>query len=160
MNSHRPPKNNPMKKFKYRLEALLRAKEHIEKEKQKQHAAALQQVYNQQRDLKRIDRHKGMTLSKQRRGMIGSMSIAEMLVYSRYILRLKRDVLAGSELLKALKETEQGKRQSLVEASKERKVYEKLKERRREQFNKNVQLQSTKENDEIALNSFRLKGGS
>jgi flagellar FliJ protein len=148
-----------MKKFKYRLEALLKAKEHIEKEKQKQHATALQQVHNQQQSLKRIDRYRKSTLYQQRRGMTGSMSVAEMLVYCRYILKLKRDTLAGGELLKALKETEQKKRQSLVEASKERKVYEKLKERRREQFNNDVSLQTTKENDEIALNSFRLKGG-
>jgi flagellar FliJ protein len=147
-----------MKKFKYRLETLLKAKEHIEKEKQKQHAAALQQVHNQQQDLKRIDQHRGTTLSQQRHGMTGSMSVAEMLVYCRYILKLKRDMLAGSELLNALQETEQGKRQTLVEASKERKVYEKLKERRHEQFNNDVRLQTTKENDEIALNSFRLKG--
>jgi flagellar FliJ protein len=147
-----------MKKFKYRLEALLRAKEHIEKERQKQHAAALQQVHNQQQDLKRIDQSKGTTISQQRRGMTGSMSVAEMLVYCRYILKLKRDMLAGGELLKALEETERKKRQSLVEASKERKVYEKLKEHRHEQFNDNVRLQTTKENDEIALNSFRLKG--
>lgn len=147
-----------MKKFKYRLEALLRAKEQIEKERQKQHATALQQVYNQQQDLKRIDQSTSTTISQQRRGMTGSMSVAEMLVYCRYILKLKRDMLAGGELLKALEETEQKKRQSLVKASKERKVYEKLKERRREQFNDDVRSQTTKENDEIALNSFRLKG--
>ena len=126
--------------------------------KQKQPAAALQQVHNQQQDLKRIDQHRGTTLSQQRRGMTGSMSVAEMLVYCRYILKLKRDMLAGGELLNALKETEQEKRQTLVKASKERKVHEKLKERRREQFNNDVRLQTTKENDEIALNSFRLKG--
>jgi len=150
---------SPMKKFKYRLEALLKAKEHIEKERQKQHAAALQQVNNQQQDMERIDQHRSTTLSQQRRGMTGSMSVAEMLVYCRYILKLKRDILAGGELLNALKETEQEKRQTLVKASKERKVYEKLKERRHEQFNNDVRLQTTKENDEIALNSFRLKGG-
>ncbi len=146
-----------MKKFKYRLEALLKAKEHIEKEKQKRHAAALQQVHNQQQALNRIEGHKVTTLSGQRRGMTGSMSMAEMLVYCRYILKLKRDMLAGGELLKALKKTEREERHSLVQASKERKVYEKLKERRREQFNNDVRLQTTKENDEIALNSFRLK---
>ncbi len=146
-----------MKKFKYRLESLLKAKEHIEKEKQKQHAGALQQVNNQQQALKQIDQNKTTTLSKQCNGMIGSMSVAEMLIYSRYILKLKRDMLAGSELLKALNKTEGEKREALVEASRERKVYEKLKERRHEQFNESVRLQTAKENDEIALNSYRLK---
>jgi len=148
-----------VKKFKYRLEDLLKAKEYIEKEKQKQHAAALQQVYNQQQDLNQIDQDKQTTLSRQRQGMTGSMSIAEMLVYSRYILKLKRDILAGGELLKVLNKAEQEKRQSLVKASKERKVYEKLKERRREQYENDVRVQITKENDEIAINSYRQKEG-
>jgi flagellar export protein FliJ len=89
--------------------------------------------------------------------MAGSLSLAEMLVYTRYIFKLKRDMLTGGEMLNALKKSEDEKRQLLVEASKERKIYQKLKERRREQFDHDVNMQSNKENDETALNSFRQK---
>jgi flagellar FliJ protein len=146
-----------MKKFKYRLQALLKAREHIEKERQKQHAAALHQVYNQQQTLSRIAQDKQDTLSGQRRVMTGSVSVAELLVYTRHILKLKREILAGRELLNVLQKDEGEKRRFLLEASKERKIYEKLKERQQEQFNYAVEQHATKENDEAALNSFRLK---
>lgn len=145
-----------MKKFRYRLQALLKAKEYIEKQKQKEHAAALQEVYDQELTLKQMAKGKKDILSRQRRGMTGSLSVAEMLIYTRHILKLKRDMLAGEELLNVLKKDEEERRRFLLEASKERKIYEKLKERRHEQFTKAVQLQATKENDETALNSFRL----
>ncbi len=146
-----------MKKFKYRLQTLLKAREQLEKERQKQHAAALHQVYNQQQTLRQIAKDKQDTFSGQRRGMTGSVSVAEMLVYTRHILKLKREMLAGRELLNILKKDEGEKRRSLMEASKEHKIYEKLKERQQEQFNYAVEQHATKENDEAALNSFRLK---
>lgn len=148
-----------MKKFKYRLQSLLKVKEHIEKEKQKDHALALQQVYNQEQSLRGISQEKKNTLTQQRRGMTESLSVAEMLIYTRYILKLKREMLAGGEMLNAFKKSEVEKCQLLLEASKERKIYQKLKERRQEQFNHDVNVQTTKENDETALNSFRLKKG-
>ncbi len=146
-----------MKKFKYRLEALLKVKEHIEKERQKEHSVALRQVYAQQQTLEQIDSQKRQTLTKQSSAMTGKMSVAEMLIYSRYILKLKKDGVIGRELLKALRKTEREKRERLLEASRERKKYEKLRERKQEQFNETVRLQSAKENDEIAINNFRLK---
>ncbi|HWR81828.1 MAG TPA: flagellar FliJ family protein [Candidatus Deferrimicrobium sp.] len=146
-----------MKKFKYRLEPLLKAKEHIEKEKQKQHALALNQVFSQQRELSHLDQRQQGTFELQRQNMCGSLSMADMLVYARYILKLKRELLAGRELLRALERTERGKLDALLEASKERKIYEKLKEHRQEQFYRLVESLATKETDEAALNSFRLK---
>ena len=93
-----------MKKFRYRLESLLKVKEHIEREKQKEHAGALSQVHQQQRQLNRIDRSKDTTLNGQRSGMLGRLSVAEMLICSRYLVKLKKDMLSGSELLKVLRQ--------------------------------------------------------
>ena len=88
-----------MKKFKYRLQALLRAKEHIEKERQKNHAVALQKVYNQADELDQIDNSRQENLLAQRSQMKHDFSVAEMLIYSRYLAKLKRQELAGNELL-------------------------------------------------------------
>jgi flagellar FliJ protein len=145
-----------MKKFRYRLQALLKVKEHVERERQKEHAQALQKVYNREQALNDILNDKEETLERQRRRMTAGLSIAEMLVYARHMLKLKRDLLAEKELLNVLRKDADGKRDILLKASKERKIHEKLKERRQEQHNNFVEQNTTKENDEIALNSFRL----
>lgn len=146
-----------MKKFKYRLQALLRVKEHIEKERQKVHAVALLKVNRQTDELDRIDDSRQTSLSAQRNQMTLHVSVAEMLVYSRYLARLKREQLAGNELLHVLEGEAEEKRIELVAASKDRKVLEKLKEKQSAKHHAEINQAMTKENDEIALISHRRK---
>ena len=145
-----------MKKFKYRLETLLKVKTQVEKEKQRQHALTLQKVYDQKNLLTQIDHTRQENMNRQRDYLIGSLSLAEMLIYSRYFLKLKRDTVAGREILIGLEKEEDKKRQDLVQASKERKIYDKLKEKQREKYNAVIELTEKKELDEVATNIYRL----
>ena len=146
-----------MKKFKYRLEALLKLKEHIEKEKQKDLATVRQRVLRQKQEIQQIERNHKQVLNGKRTKQSDKLSVAELLVYSRYLLKLKGDALNNRELLRGLQKTESEKRDLLLQAVKERKTYEKLKERQQEQFNKEVTTLEKKESDEIGLNSHRQK---
>jgi flagellar FliJ protein len=148
-----------MKKFRFRLQVLLKAKEHIEREKQKEHATALKQVYDQRRRQGEVSRHKLDTIDRQRHRLSDRLSVAGMLIHARYVNKLKRDLLAGDELLRAFQKMAGEKHQALLKASKERKVFEKLRDRRRRHFDEKVRMLTTKENDEIAINSFLLKEG-
>ena len=146
-----------MKKFKYRLEALLKVKEHIEKERQKEHAAALQRVQDQMQNLEAIDRNRQATFENQRNSQAGFLNVAEMLIYSRYLIKLKKDTLAGKEVLRALN-SEAGKtRTALLEATKEKKIYDKLKEKQHENYLEETHRMETKETDEIGVQSHRRK---
>jgi flagellar FliJ protein len=149
--------NITVKKFKYRLQALLKVKEHIEKERQKDHAVALQKVYQQNDELDRIDGSRQKNLSDQRDQMGLHVSVAEMLIYSRYLARLKREQLAGNELLNVLEGEAEGKRVELVAASKDRRILEKLKEMQSTKHRAEIDQVLIKENDEIALVSHRRK---
>lgn len=146
-----------MKKFQYRLQSILRIKEHIETERQKEFATAAQQVQNQTKSLQQINRLQSSTCDRQRRSTRKCISLAEMLVYTRYLVKLKRDRITGNEVLKALNQTVEEKRALLVVAAKERKIYQKLKEKRQEDFDKEVEADARKESDEIASNAFRQK---
>jgi len=146
-----------MKKFRYRLQALLKVKEHIEKEKQKDHAVALQHVHNQQDRIEKLGDDKTTTVERQRRAMTGSLSVAEMLVFGRYLLNLKKQQVAEEEILNAARKVEAGKREKLLQATKDRKIYDKHQEKQFEKYDKEVRLQETKESDETAGNSHRLK---
>ena len=146
-----------MKKFKYRLETYLKVKEHIEKQKQKDLATTTHKVMQQKNILKKITDQKSTTIEKKRKNCEGKISVLEMLIYSRFFLKLKKDNVAGLEVLRALNKTQEKKRLALLEASKDKKIYEKLKERDQEKFNKEIQEILQKESDEIGLNVFRLK---
>ncbi len=147
-----------MKKFKYRLEALLKLKDHIEKERQKEHALARANVDRQLTELEQIDQDRLTTVGKQRGRMTGGITVAEMLVYSRYLHKIKRDRAVGREMLRALEKEAEGKRLNLVEASKERKPYENLKERQIERYQQAAKALETKDNDETAITSYRRSG--
>jgi flagellar FliJ protein len=143
-----------MKKFKYRLESLLKIKEHIEKEKQKAHAYAMKRVQDQLAELDDIERTKMDTLEGQRVAMTGRISLAEALVYSRYIMKLKKDRVTGDGMLNAFEKAAEKKRGELVEASRERQIYEKLKEKLKERYIKEHALDERKQADETATTRF------
>jgi len=147
-----------MKRFKYRLQPLFNVKSHIERERQKEHALAVEKIMLQKEQLSQVDAQRESTLTKQRAGLLGRITITEMLVYSRYLLKLKRTTLAGIETLRGLKTNAEEKRQVLVEASKERQIYEKLKEHQQDRYNKESARQEQKETDEVAITGYRGGG--
>lgn len=146
-----------MKKFQYRLKALLKMTEFVEKEKQKKLAVSTKKIKNQKNLLTQIEKSRNDTCNIQRKRTENAFSVAELIVISRYIHKLKGDKMMGKELLKVLNEEEKNKRAELLEATKEKKKYEKIKEHQKGKYHKNIESMLIKEIDEIAINSYRLK---
>ncbi len=146
-----------MKKFAYRLEPVLKMKAHVEKQRQKEHAVAMQQVYIQQDKLESIAAEKQQTFESQRQRMTGPLRPHQLLVASRYLVKLKRDTLTGTELLRALEREAEVRRMRLVEATKQKKIHEKLKEKLQKKFVDEIETHEKKELDEIAVNGYRFR---
>ncbi len=146
-----------MKKFKYRLEPILNVKSHVEKERQKEHSVAVEKVMSQKDHLAQLDTNRESILERQRIRLSGRLSIAELLICSRYLLKLKRDSLAGVGLLRGLEKEAEAQHQALIKASRERQIYEKLKEKQLARFLKEVERLESKETDEIAANNQRRR---
>lgn len=138
------------KKFKFRLEPLLKLRKHREKERQKEHAEAQAKVYEQESSLQVMDRHRLSTLDTQRKRLTGSISVAETLICSRYLVKLKRDRLAGNELLHGLRKEEETRRDKLVVSARERKIFEMLREKQEKKHLDEIHKADRKELDEIA----------
>lgn len=145
-----------MKKFRYRLESLLKVKAHLEKEAQKEHAVAREKVLDQQERLGDIRKQRESTVGAQRSRLTGNLSVAGLLVCSRYLVKLKKDLLSGSEVLRGLEIETDKKRQELIDAARQREIYEKLKEKQRKDYYEEFNRVERKETDEIALNTHRL----
>ena len=147
-----------MKKFKYRFEPLLKVKSEIEKQKQKEFAQVKQKVNSQTQKIQQVDKNFDNSLNKQRQIQKNKISVAEMLVYGRYFVKLKKENLSNNEMLKALNVELEKTRKSLVESTTEKKKYEKLKENLLIRYKSDFTKAETKDNDEIASNNYSLKG--
>ncbi|MBD3258131.1 flagellar export protein FliJ [candidate division GN15 bacterium] len=143
------------KKFKYRFEPMLKVKEHKEKEKQKLLAQVTQEVVSQEQRLTSIDGKRESTIDYQRKRLAGKISVAETLLASRYMVRLKKERVAGEEFLEGLKRVEDERRQELLEAAKQRKIYEMLKEKQQERHRRKLEKAEQKDIDEIATTNYR-----
>jgi flagellar FliJ protein len=148
-----------VKKFRFRLEPLKKIKEHVEKQRQREHADAIHRVNAQQARLADLEQSRLSVMHHQREKQMTTPTVSpmELLTYSRYYLKLKRETLAGLELLRGLETEAEAKRHKLVDASRERKIYEKLKERQNAKFNQSTEMILNKDNDEIASNTFRYR---
>jgi flagellar protein FliJ len=139
-----------MKKFKFRLEPLLQIKAHIEREKQKHLALAARKVVDQETYLHELNRDRQAAQNEQRGYLSGTLNPNLLLNYSRYFLKLKKNELTGSEILKAFRIEREKKRRDLIEATKEKKIYEKLKEHKKDNYQKEMETIIQKEQDDIA----------
>ncbi len=149
-----------MKKFKYRLQPLLKVREYKEKEKQKELALALEKVVDQKRELEIILNNRSATVDDQRLRMSGHISVADLLVCSRFLTHLKKSSIAGREILRGLESEADKSRERLVEAAKDRKIYEKHKEKLKDKYFEEMKLIENKEMDEIASNICRRNSSS
>lgn len=144
-----------MKRYSYRLETLLKLKAYKERERQKEHAQALQNVVAQKDRLQQIDSHRKETLDFQRQSLAGPLTLSRLQSCSRYLVKLKSDTIAGRELLRGLETEAEKRRVRLIEASREREKFEKHKEKLQERHYSEAEALEAKENDETGLNSFR-----
>lgn len=149
-----------MKKFRFRLEPILRLKEHLEQEKQKAHAEALHRINDQEQRLVSIRADRGKKQSQLRQNLEGSLNISLLSSYNRYFVMLNRNELTGRELLRTFEKNADEKHRELVEATKQRRIYEKLKERHREKHRKAGELLERKEQDEISSQIHQYKKNS
>jgi flagellar FliJ protein len=145
------------KKFKFRFEPMLKVKEHREKERQRELAETLAKVHDQKAALRKLDTKRLDTMDHHRSKLVGRVSMAEALVCSRYLLRLKRERMAGNELLRGMEREAESRRQKLVEAARERKVYDLLKEKQATRHRHGLEKDEQKALDEVATNNFRRK---
>lgn len=149
-----------MKKFRFRLEPLLKLKAYKEKEEQKVLAAALQKVYSQEESLDNINDNRVNNQNGLRNFLSGCLDLARLSGYARYFMKLKQDEYLGREMLKVLQKNSEEKRLKLLEATKQRKIYEKLKEKKLEIYEREFKLADQKEQDEIGVQIARQKKDS
>lgn len=145
-----------MKKFRFRLEKVLRVKEIKEKAKMKEVATINRKIQNLNKELQEYNiRAADVTdkITKQRQGNTNSTDLKRSLAYAE-ILK-KQSITIEVNIKLAMHEIDK-KREDLMKINSEKNVIQKLKERKLEQFNKEMIAHEQHENDEISQRKSRI----
>ncbi|MBN1497247.1 MAG: flagellar export protein FliJ [Spirochaetes bacterium] len=147
-----------MKKFKFRLQTLLDIREARERAVQYELAkiVSLQNIEREkQAELRRqIDAQKELFGDKLKQGRY---SASEAILFERFIDVSLRAIGTAEDRIRSMEPQIQEVRSRLVEASRERRVVERLRERKRAQHAYEVNRELGKENDETNQRIFEMK---
>jgi flagellar FliJ protein len=143
-----------MPRFKYRFEKILTYRGHQEKQKQRELAEVRKLEQEQNGKLSGILTSRESTQVREIALLTGQLEPTLLTGYSRYYLKLKQLEVSGREALRQIGAEVEKRRQALVEATKHKKIYEKLRERHQARHTHEYNLAAQKENDEIGQQIF------
>jgi len=137
----------------FRLQRVLDVKIMVESQKQKVFALALSRLERAESDLKKIQSR--ITSFAGRMNTIGPSEVKEVSVRHEYLVSLRRRLEMKQEQIEQVKIELEKKRQALMQASQERKVIEKLKEKYDEMQAQELSYREQAMIDEVAAFGVR-----
>lgn len=140
-----------MAQFKFNLQTVLRQRELIEQERQRA-LAHVQRVYNDmEAELRRMDEvARGATQDLRDNHLIGSISVEYLAAHRRFSLGMQRKAVAHAARMAEVKKQVDAARAALIEAAKDRKAMEKLRDRRLEDWTEDQNRREAAATDEVA----------
>lgn len=148
-----------MKKFKFSLATVLDYKQQVLDALKGEHAAILAKVRAQEALLERIEeRYSAYNLEFRDRKLEG-LSIAEALLYENGLRALEREIRRETEVLHKLYQEEEAKRAEVVAAKQETASLEKLREKKLQSYNREVQKAEEHLIDEF-ISAARAQAGA
>ena len=128
-----------MKKFFFALDTVLNYKEQVLDGLKAEHARILAKVRECERAIERLEQEHFQCTQEFQHSRAAGMKISDIHTYENYLDALRLKILQKQELLVKLQTQEEAKRNEGVEAKKETSSIDKLKERKREEYEKEVQ---------------------
>ncbi len=149
----------PARTFKFRLQTVLEYKQKREEEEQRELARLKEVLAKEQRKLytlKHLQETRRDELSKKSER--GRLNVEELKMYHEQQKKLAREISAQQIRVQQAEGDVEIQRQKLLEATKEKKTYEKLKEKHLEVYQNEVNEEERKLLDEIATTKFDRVG--
>lgn len=144
-----------MKKFNFRLEKIRRYKEQLEQDKKMKFAAEQSRWIKERNTLENIIEKRNSYFSKYGVRKPGKLNIIQLLISKRFLDKLARDISEQAKIVAKAQENMNKAQIDLVEASRERKKYEKLKEKYKVLYNKETEREVNKELDEFGARTLK-----
>ena len=138
-----------MPRFSFRLQQYLGIKEQIEEQKELEYAKALRKVQEEKELLARLIEMRLAEIEALRTQINRRIDPITIRRYNNTIEKLKHNITAQRERLKAAEVFAENKRLELIEAMKERKAIEKVRENALEIHKEEEKAQEFKQIDEL-----------
>jgi len=143
-----------MNRFRFRFASVLRYREILEETKRRGFGAAMDHYRHEEARLKRIDGEiAGLEKLMERSGQ-GRISVQDLQNKYNYARVLDRERDAQERAMKAAEQEVEKRRRELVEAMKQKKIFERLRERDREIYEDEVRKEEQKMLDEFSVQRF------
>lgn len=130
-----------MKKFFFALDTVLSYKEQVLDGLKAEHARILAKVRECERAIEELEQLHRECTAKFREEKMNGIKISEIHTYENYLEALGLKIRQKYEQLEKLQKKEEAKRNEVVEAKKETSSIDKLKEKKRGEYDKEVQKQ-------------------
>lgn len=143
-----------MKRFQFRLETLLKFRKMEEEQAQIKLTEANIRLYKEQELLQQLQNQLTACLELLSREQTASPTIETLKTFSYYIDKTKRDIVGQQEQIVKAEAHRQECLAVLEEAVKQRKLVDNLREKRLEQYNREVLQEEQKVLDELGTQAF------
>ncbi len=141
-----------MAKFNYRFQNILRLKIQLEDQKKTEFSLLQRKIQQERQKLINQEAEMESTIQHLRDSLIGTVNLKTLHYYQNSIAQLMLMIDLQQTLLKNLHQQEHLKRQELTQAMIQRRLYEKIRENRLEEWKKANNAQEQKFLDYLSLN--------
>lgn len=147
-----------MKQFHFSLSTVHKFKNQTLDNLKSQHALILAAVIKQEELILQLEEnHRSLNMEFNVKNLQG-ITVIEAMGYKRYLKTLEGKIKEENGKLTALKETEEEKKQLVLEAKKEVASFDKLKEKRFDEYQKSVQKKEELFVEEFVSNRTYING--
>lgn len=143
-----------MKKFRFRLETLLKFRKMEEEQAQIKMTEANIRLYKEKELLNQFQDRLVSTLDLLSKEQSGSLTVEILKTFSYYIDKIKRDIILQREQVAKAEDYRQECLTQLEDAMKQRKLVDNLREKRLDQYNIELLQEEQKVLDELGTQAF------
>jgi len=148
-----------MKKFRYRLDPLLRLRQQEEDQKKRAVGSLLTEINRQQNQVLEMATalaREGQLLREQYAG--GRVDLEWIRFYRMYVMHTQQAMARRTTEIFKIQANLTTARQELAEAAKQTKILEKLKEKKKNSYDRQLQREENRAQDEIGMNTYCRSG--
>ena len=141
--------------FVFKLQGLLNWKKNLEELSQMRLAEKLKQLQVEEREIQELMKQRSSYYLELQGKSVRGLKAAEYLTYQHYFERSLQDLLLREEKKKITLHEAEAEREKLVALSKQRKILEKLKEKRFRKFMYESEREERSKTDERVISRYR-----
>ena len=140
--------------YKYTLEPVLSHRKTLEENLQKEMAVCKRLLANEKKRLWIFEKSRTNLLKEMQQKQQENITISEIILYLSFIEQLSKDLEKQKERVSEFENEMEQKREDLVEAMKNRKTLEKLRDKGLDAYRQDMMRKEQGFMDEMAINGF------